>query len=232
MSPDVIVSTLAPEQTRALTGVLTDPENWEDDPRVVVLRRAGRKVSGLADLPDVRAFVKAYQARPGLAGWKEALRRSPGLTLWHIGRRVRSAGLLTPEPLLAGEVRRGPFLVVSFFACEALDDCMPLDDAVGTLGKDASARHAFVCRLAQQMRRARRLGFAQSDLKPSNLFLKGPVDGDFEVVFTDLRRAAVGGFLGRWFRRKTRFNLRHRILQALDFSARDIDAFFEVYDQP
>lgn len=230
MSPDVIVSNLEDAQTEALAGVLTQPDGWENDPRVEVLRRAGRKVSGLAELPDVRAFVKAYQARPGIAGWKEALRRSPGLTLWHIGRRVQSAGLQTPAPLVAGEIRRGPFLVVSFFACEALDDCAPLDDAVSTLPGDAGTRIHFVERLAQQMRRARELSFAQSDLKPSNLFVRGPVDGDFDIVFTDLRRAAVGGFLGRWFRRKTRFNLRHRILEALGFTPEEIDAFFAAYD--
>ena len=175
MSPDVVVSSLEPGQTEALTKVLVQPDEWESDPRVEVLRRAGRKVSGLAELPDVRAFVKAYRARPGIAGWKEALRRSPGLTLWDIGRRVQDAGLLTPAPLVAGEIRRGPFLVVSFFACEALDDCVPLDDAVANLlaeHDEPAARLHLVNRLASEMNRARELAFAQSDLKPSNLFVR------------------------------------------------------------
>lgn len=224
---------LRPDLADALTDVFLAERDWDTHPQVRVLQRAGRKTAAIAEVRasgDVRrVFAKVYRPRPGWRGLKEAMRRpSPGVALWHIGNRVRAAGIATPEPLHAGERRVGPFLDLSFFACEALDTAQPLERVVEGLG--AAQRRGFAERLAERLAAASARGFAQSDLKPSNLFIEGEPE-TFEVVFVDLRRAAVGGVRARVYGRKTRRNLEERILRPLGFSDADVGAFFTRFEQ-
>lgn len=223
-----VVSELTADATKRLVDIVDEPLSFPEEARPV--RATGRKTIWRVTVGGKKLFVKVYRARPGLGALKEAVRTSAGMQLWAITGAVESAGIPTARRLAAGERRRAlRMLDWTFFACEDVDDAVPLSQLVADArGWDPARRRAFGRKLAKRFAALDALRFFQPDLKPTNFLVRGDAagGGDFTVLPIDLRQCRLGAWPAGAPQRTAR-QLRERVLEG--WPQDDVDAFFEAW---
>lgn len=225
-----VVSELTAHATQRLVDIVDEPLSFPAEARPV--RATGRKTIWRVSLHGRKLFLKVYRARPGLGALKEAVRRSAGMQLWDITGQLERAGIPTARRLAAGDRRYGlRMLEWTFFACEDVEDAVPLAQLVADArGWEPGRRRAFGARLAKRFAALDALRFFQPDLKPTNFLVRGDAasGGEFSLLPIDLRQCRVGSWPPGAATRTTR-QLRERVLEG--WPQEDVEAFFEAWQE-
>lgn len=150
--------------------------------------------------PEGFLFCKRFRVVKPLDRWLHLLKPSPARREWLAMRRLRSAGLPCPEPVVFGEERRGWFLIGSVLATREATDALELNDHLDALRQaNGETRKSLVTRLAEVIWRVFQAGGDHPDLHLGNFLARD----DGSLVLLDLHSLRLkGGLLGVALRRK------------------------------